>query len=98
MTPGFRAINSSLAKVIESCIGTSDSKWTMVSAVCVADYHDHDSKRPAKQRRPMECVCLASQGEKQSGLFKEAKWCFDITGFLKFTSKPSYSAKGVVGM
>ena len=98
ITPAVRAAQKSLIAVIDACIRSAESKWKIISAVALAEYHDEDARRPQRNRRPMECLCLCTSGEKGSAVFKDANWCFDIAGFFRFTSKTTVTSKGVCGM
>ena len=82
ITPAVRAAQKSLIAVIDACIRSAESKWKIISAVALAEYHDEDARRPQRNRRPMECLCLCTSGEKTSVVFQDAKWCFDIPSFF----------------
>ena len=94
----FKKANSDLVDIITQSVARPYSRWRLIDAAELATEVDKDSRRPQKQRRPMQQVGLVMPGEEIA--MGSPRYLFTPEGFIAKFALPdeALSALGVCGI
>ena len=89
------ALSAELMETIDKFIGLPGSRWSKVAPEEAIADHVRDDARPKAQQRPMDCLVVCLDAEKEAAGLKEKRWAVTLPMLLDFVGQVATSAKNI---